>query len=128
VLPANLPQPGQLDADDARLIAVAVDQNPSLAALARQVAGRRDAVELAKAAFLPNFVPAGSITGCVTSQNPVNFRKGIPAMSKQEPQRVFASWQRFRIDISAHGRNRVESYCFFHGALLFRTGEKATNR
>ncbi len=65
VLPPSLPQPRPLDADDARLIAVAVDQNPALAALARQVAGRSDAVELAKAAFLPDFVPAGSVTGSI---------------------------------------------------------------
>ena len=65
VLPPVLPRPRPVDADDARLIAVAVDQNPELAALARQVAGRSDAVELAKAGFLPDFVPAGSITGNV---------------------------------------------------------------
>ncbi len=65
VLPPNLPQPRPVDAGDARLIEVAVDQNPALAALARQVAGRSDAVELAKAAFLPDFIPAGSITDSV---------------------------------------------------------------
>jgi hypothetical protein len=60
----------------------------------------------------------------ITGQNPVNLGRGIPAMGKQELERVFASWQRFRIDISTRGRSWVESSCFFHGALLGRRGEK----
>jgi cobalt-zinc-cadmium efflux system outer membrane protein len=61
-----LPPLRPVTADDARLIAVAVDQNPELAGLARQVAGRKDAVELARLAFLPDFVPSGSLTGNVS--------------------------------------------------------------
>jgi hypothetical protein len=60
----------------------------------------------------------------ITSQNPVNLGRGIPAMGKQKLERVFASWQRFRIDISTPGRSCVESYGFFHGAFLCRRGEK----
>lgn len=63
--PALLP-PRPIAADDAQLIAVGVDQNPELAGLARQVAGRKDAVELARLAFLPDFVPSGSLTGNVS--------------------------------------------------------------
>jgi cobalt-zinc-cadmium efflux system outer membrane protein len=63
--PALLP-PRPITADDAQLIAVGVDQNPELAGLARQVAGRKDAVELARLAFLPDFVPSGSLTGNVS--------------------------------------------------------------
>jgi outer membrane protein, heavy metal efflux system len=66
VLPSALPPPRPVAADDARLIAVAVDQNPELAGLARQVAGRKDAVDLARLAFLPDFVPSGSLTGNVS--------------------------------------------------------------
>lgn len=66
VLPPTLPPPRPVAADDARLIAVAVDQNPELAGLARQVAGRKDAVELAKLAFLPDFVPSGNVTGNIS--------------------------------------------------------------
>ncbi len=62
-LPATLPAPRPVAAADAELIAVAVAQNPELAALARQVAGRTDAVELARLAYLPDVIPAGSITG-----------------------------------------------------------------
>ena len=66
VLPSALPPPRPVAADDARLIAVAVDQNPELAGLARQVEGRKDAVDLARLAFLPDFVPSGSLTGNVS--------------------------------------------------------------
>lgn len=65
-LPQTLPSPRQVLADDAALIAVAVDQNPELAGLARQVAGRKDAIELAKLAYLPDVVPSASITGSVS--------------------------------------------------------------
>lgn len=58
-----LPPPRPVGATDAELIALGVDQNPDLAGLARQVAGRQDAIELARLEFLPDFVPAGSITG-----------------------------------------------------------------
>jgi hypothetical protein len=56
----------------------------------------------------------------ITGQNPVNLGRGIPAMGKQELERVFASWQRFRIDISTRGRSWVESSCA--SARLARTG------
>lgn len=65
-LPPTLPAPRRVDADDARLIAVAVTQNPELAALAHQVAGRQDALELARLAYLPDFGPSASITGSVS--------------------------------------------------------------
>ena len=65
-LPQTLPSPRPVLADDAALIAVAVDQNPELAGLARQVAGRKDAIELAKLAYLPDVVPSASITGSVS--------------------------------------------------------------
>jgi outer membrane protein TolC len=65
-LPPELPPPRPVTADDAALIAVAVSQNPELAALAQQVAGRRDAVELARLAYLPDVIPSASITGSVS--------------------------------------------------------------
>jgi outer membrane protein, heavy metal efflux system len=65
-LPQTLPPPRPVLADDAALIAVAVDQNPELAGLARQVAGRKDAIELAKLAYLPDIVPSASVTGNVS--------------------------------------------------------------
>ncbi|HEX2939966.1 MAG TPA: TolC family protein [Rhodopila sp.] len=65
VLPSSLPSPRPVDADDARLIAVAVDQNPELAGLARQVAGRKDALELAQLAYLPDITPSAGFTGTI---------------------------------------------------------------
>ena len=62
----NLPAPRPVAADDAKLIAVAVAQNPELAALAQQVAGRADAVELARLAYLPDVIPSASITGSLS--------------------------------------------------------------
>jgi outer membrane protein, heavy metal efflux system len=65
-LPPELPPPRPVTADDATLIAVAVSQNPELAALAQQVSGRSDAVELARLAYLPDIIPSASITGSVS--------------------------------------------------------------
>jgi outer membrane protein TolC len=65
-LPAELPAPRPMAADDAALIAVAVAQNPELAALAQQVAGRSDAVELARLAYLPDIIPSANITGSLS--------------------------------------------------------------
>ena len=64
--PPNLPAPRAVAADDAKLIAVAVKQNPELAALAQQVVGRTDAVELARLAYLPDVIPSASITGSLS--------------------------------------------------------------
>ncbi len=66
VLPPALPPPRPILADDAQLIAVAVDRNPELAALARQVAGRKDAIDLASLGYLPDFNPSGAITGNIS--------------------------------------------------------------
>jgi outer membrane protein, heavy metal efflux system len=65
-LPPALPAPRPVIADDAALITMAVAQNPELAGLAQQVAGRSDAVELARLAYLPDVIPAASITGSVS--------------------------------------------------------------
>ncbi len=62
-LPTRLPLPRAIAADDAQLIAAGVAQNPELAALSRQVAGRTDAIEVARLAYLPDFSPSASITG-----------------------------------------------------------------
>ena len=66
ILPGALPAPRPVGADDSRLIAVGVAQNPELAALAQQVAGREDAVELSRLAYLPDFSPSASINGSLS--------------------------------------------------------------
>jgi outer membrane protein TolC len=63
---ASLPPPRSVIRDDARLIEIAVDRNPELAALARQVAGRQNAVEVALLAFLPDISPSFSVNGSIS--------------------------------------------------------------
>ncbi len=65
-LPPQLPALRPVLANDARLIAVAVDRNPELAALARQVAGRKNAIDLASLGYLPDVIPSFSITGSIS--------------------------------------------------------------
>jgi cobalt-zinc-cadmium efflux system outer membrane protein len=65
-LPTNLPAPRSVNADDSTLIAIGVAQNPELTALAKEVAGRGDAVELARLAYLPDIIPSASITGSLS--------------------------------------------------------------
>ncbi len=65
-LPGGLPSPRPVAVDDSQLIAAGVAQNPELAALARQVAGRTDAIEVARLAYVPDFNPSVGITGDVS--------------------------------------------------------------
>jgi outer membrane protein, heavy metal efflux system len=65
-LPATLPSPRPLAADDARLIALATDNNPDLARLAHEVAGRQDALELARMAYIPDINPMAGFTGGIS--------------------------------------------------------------
>lgn len=62
-MPKELPPPRPIAVDDAQLIAVATDNNPELAGLARQVAGRKDALELARMGFIPDINPFAAFTG-----------------------------------------------------------------
>jgi len=61
-----LPDPRPLPADDADVLALGVDASPELAALVEQVAGREDALELARLMYLPNFNPFAGLMGSVS--------------------------------------------------------------
>jgi outer membrane protein, heavy metal efflux system len=61
--PLPLPPPRAIPADDATLLATAVEQNPELEALARQVEGRGDALERARMEWLPDINPTLGFTG-----------------------------------------------------------------
>lgn len=63
--PAALPVPRPLRADDAELLAVATDANPELAALAQDVAGRADALDLARQQYLPDINPFVGFEGSI---------------------------------------------------------------
>jgi outer membrane protein TolC len=62
---STLPAPRPLAVDDAALIAAGVDRNPQLGALAHEVASRKDALELARMAYLPDVSPTAAFTGSV---------------------------------------------------------------
>jgi outer membrane protein TolC len=64
--PAELPAPRAMPVDDARIIAIAVDKNKELAALAHQVQGRRDALELARMQWIPDFNVTAGFTGTIS--------------------------------------------------------------
>ena len=64
--PRRIPNPRDVPAEDAALLALAADLNPELAALAYQVKGREDAVELARLQFIPDFNPFAGFTGTVS--------------------------------------------------------------
>jgi outer membrane protein TolC len=65
VPPASLP-PARPIPDDATLLAAGVDANPELAALAFEVRGRADALDLARLQYLPDFNPFFAFTGSLT--------------------------------------------------------------
>ena len=65
-LPPGLPEPRPVAVDDARLIAAATDASPELGRLARDVAGRTDALELARMGFIPDINPFAAFTGGVS--------------------------------------------------------------
>src|SRR5690606_6556923 len=60
--PPDLPEPRPLP-DDALLLAVGTRANPELAALGRDVAGRAEALDLARQQYLPDINPFAGITG-----------------------------------------------------------------
>jgi outer membrane protein TolC len=62
--PVGLPEPRPVPADDALLLAAA-DRNPELAALAHEVRGRADALELARLQWIPDINPAAMFTGSI---------------------------------------------------------------
>jgi outer membrane protein TolC len=65
-LPPALPEPRPVWVGDDRLMAAAVDEAPELSALARDVAARRDALELARMRFIPDVNPMAAFTGSVS--------------------------------------------------------------
>jgi outer membrane protein TolC len=79
--PAALPPPRPLTAPDDVLLAMAVDANPELAALASEVAGRDDALDWARLQYLPDINPF-----VVFSGNSVQAVGTMISLSTQLPQ------------------------------------------
>jgi outer membrane protein TolC len=61
--PDSFPEPRPLPVTDAALLAVAVERNPELAALSHEVAGREDALSLARMRWIPDLNPLALFTG-----------------------------------------------------------------
>lgn len=55
-IPTSLPERRAMTVDDAQLLALAAIQNPQLAALARQIAGQKEGIELARLQDYPDFM------------------------------------------------------------------------
>lgn len=64
--PTAMPSPRPMPPSDDVVLAAAVDQNPDLAALAHQVQGRSDALELARMQWIPDISPTAMFTGGVS--------------------------------------------------------------
>ncbi len=65
-LPESLPDPRPLPATDEEIVHLAAERSPELSALARDVAGRKEGLDLARKARLPDVNLSFSITGTVS--------------------------------------------------------------
>jgi outer membrane protein TolC len=54
-VPARMPEPRRMLQDDAQVLQLAAAQNPELAALAREIAARKQGLALARLQYLPDF-------------------------------------------------------------------------
>lgn len=84
--PDRIPAPRSLPADDAALLALAVNNNPELAALAHRIRGRKDALELARLQYIPDFNPFLGLTG--TASQVVGIGVSIPTFLREVAGRV----------------------------------------
>ena len=64
--PDAIPDARAIPGEDARILAVGVASSPELAALARQVDGRQDALERARMEFIPDISPMAALTGSMS--------------------------------------------------------------
>ncbi len=63
--PSSLPEPRAIPVPDDRLLALAAESNPRLAAIAHEAEGRKDALELARLRWIPDVNPTFAFTGSV---------------------------------------------------------------
>jgi outer membrane protein TolC len=124
-LAAELPPPRPIPVDDPALLAAGVARNPELAALAADVKGREDAVELARRQFIPDLNPFLSLTGGVTELIGVGVT--LPTTIPQLKAAVAEARQRMR-EVGAMARQaRFERASRFVAALaLLRNAQRQT--
>jgi cobalt-zinc-cadmium efflux system outer membrane protein len=65
-MPSALPEPRPLPAADSDILRIAAERSPELAALEREVGARKEALELAKAARIPDFGLSFNFTGSMS--------------------------------------------------------------
>ena len=65
-LPREMPEPQPLPARDDEILALAAQRSPELAALAHEVAGREEALALARQAWIPDFGLSFNVMGSVS--------------------------------------------------------------
>lgn len=107
--PMAIPAARPVPADDAELLILAVDNNPELAALAKTVAGREDALELARMQYIPDFNPFAGFTG--TASQFIGLGISIPTLlpeirgmvseARADLRRVRAMYRQTKFDRAA---------------------------
>jgi cobalt-zinc-cadmium efflux system outer membrane protein len=124
-LPPGLPAPRPIAVDDAQLIALAVDQNPGLAQLARQVAGRKEALELAHMQFIPDINPFAGFTG--TASQSIGAMLILPTTIPQIRGRIDESRAMLRSADAMLRQARADRAASFVAALyVLRNSERQT--
>jgi cobalt-zinc-cadmium efflux system outer membrane protein len=109
VASATMPRPRPIPADDAALLAAAADANPELAAFARDVQGRSDALELARMQYIPDFTPSAGLTGTVaqfiglgiTLPTVIPEIQGMIKEARADLRRMQAMYRQARFDRTA---------------------------
>jgi outer membrane protein TolC len=124
-LGAELPEPRAIPVDDAALLRAGVARNPELAALAADVEGRSDAVELARRQFIPDFNPFVSITGGVLEM--VGVGVSLPTRIPQLRAAVKESRSMLREADAMARQARFDRAAQFVAALaILRNAERQT--
>jgi outer membrane protein TolC len=140
--PGDLPAPRAIGVDDATLLMVAVDDNPELAALAHEVAGREDALELARLQYIPDINPFAGFRGGIEQvvgaavSVPANIPRirGMVREAEATLQRAEATSRQARLDRAARFvgtlyavRNRERQAALFASEILPAAEAIATN-
>jgi outer membrane protein TolC len=107
--PREIPAPRPLTTTDAQLLALAAEHNPELAALAAQVKGREDGLQLAKLQYIPDFNPFGGFTGTMSQFVGLGISiptflpevEGMVKQAKAELHEMLAMYRQTKFDRAA---------------------------
>jgi outer membrane protein TolC len=108
-LPSSLPEPRPLQATDDELIALAAEKSPELQALAQEVAGREEALTMARQQWIPDFGLSFNIMGSISQSIggmvllPVRVEaiRGAVAEAEANLNAAKASRERYSRDLAA---------------------------